>query len=904
MAVEAIGAAEEIWMNLKNRQVEWMKSASKVLRPAAAVAVMALTTQIASAGPDVIVGDLPNISDFGTLNSRHAYAVGTTSCNLGDAILTWTAGNNQHPVISQNIYRLANGRFQQLSQAWLKHGFCSLQGTVCMACTPGGDCNGLFPGCSDPYSSGLNGGQSGLGPKSEVNAATGAFPYPWVNRGTTGDTGDSNYKHLQPLVTDVDPASNAGALYFVSSMYVQPEDAAANNKNNNESYRRVTIGAAPGLAMTLQDSTQRQKPGIQAWKDQDATVTLTNIDVAGDGRFIVGVKATLVSGTTYHYEYAIQNLNSDRSGQSFSVPIPNGTTITSVGFSDVDYHSGEPYALTDWTSSVTSTAVTWSTQTFAQNANANALRWDTTYNFWFNANVAPGNGSSTITLFKTGSPTSVGACTVVPGGAGAPCNDACASAASAGTGSQTLSFNNTGATQDGPIECLASGNNQIGADLWYIWTNGPCTGTATITTCGSTFDTKIAVYNGTTCPTTTSSIACNDDSSTCAANSLQSAVTFSATGNAQYLVRVGGFNGATGAGTLNFTSPGGCGPVAPPNDLCANAIALANNVTANGTNVNATVTDAIPAGVCGTSDTTPDVWYTFQNGATVGTVTVTTCDTATNQDTVVSVYTGACGALTQIGCNDDTGGTCALRSTVTIANAPANQLYRVRVSGYNGITGAFTIRATGTAGGATPPANNDCANRAGIGLGATAFTTVNATTDGPTHAGCLYFGNNQITNDVWYNHPSQAAGRLLISTCNDVTFDSKIAVYRNSGCTNFDARLINCIDDTATCGTTTKVIVPVGPGQNYTLRIGGYNGATGTGNVTLTRFCVADTDDGTGTGFPDGGVGIEDLLYFLGLYNSGSILGDCDDGSGTGVPDGGIGIEDLLYYLERYNNGC
>jgi hypothetical protein len=68
--------------------------------------------------------------------------------------------------------------------------------------------------------------------------------------------------------------------------------------------------------------------------------------------------------------------------------------------------------------------------------------------------------------------------------------------------------------------------------------------------------------------------------------------------------------------------------------------------------------------------------------------------------------------------------------------------------------------------------------------------------------------------------------------------------------------------------------------------------------------CVADVDDGSGTGVPDGGVGIEDLLYYLGLYDAGTTCADVDDGSGTGVPDGGVGIEDLLYYLLRYDAGC
>jgi hypothetical protein len=90
--------------------------------------------------------------------------------------------------------------------------------------------------------------------------------------------------------------------------------------------------------------------------------------------------------------------------------------------------------------------------------------------------------------------------------------------------------------------------------------------------------------------------------------------------------------------------------------------------------------------------------------------------------------------------------------------------------------------------------------------------------------------------------------------------------------------------------------------------------ASGTGSYMLRVYlstntpppvaCVADMDDGTGSGTPDGGVGIEDLLYYLDQYDAGNTRADVDDGTGSGTPDGGVGIEDLLYYLERYDSGC
>lgn len=68
--------------------------------------------------------------------------------------------------------------------------------------------------------------------------------------------------------------------------------------------------------------------------------------------------------------------------------------------------------------------------------------------------------------------------------------------------------------------------------------------------------------------------------------------------------------------------------------------------------------------------------------------------------------------------------------------------------------------------------------------------------------------------------------------------------------------------------------------------------------------CVADVDDGSGAGFPDGGVTIDDLLYFLTVFESGDLAADVDDGSSTGTPDGGVTIDDLLYYLFRFEAGC
>ncbi len=68
--------------------------------------------------------------------------------------------------------------------------------------------------------------------------------------------------------------------------------------------------------------------------------------------------------------------------------------------------------------------------------------------------------------------------------------------------------------------------------------------------------------------------------------------------------------------------------------------------------------------------------------------------------------------------------------------------------------------------------------------------------------------------------------------------------------------------------------------------------------------CTADVDDGSSTGTPDGGVTIDDLIYYLTLFEAGDVHADVDDGTGTGTPDLGVTIDDLIYFLTRFEAGC
>ncbi|HEV8238745.1 MAG TPA: hypothetical protein VGS57_05215 [Thermoanaerobaculia bacterium] len=388
-------------------------------------------------GPDVVVfGFDDGVWPWGQSNGFVGYSVGTVSCNRGDTPLNWCAQSSgcapgatsaNHPAIGQNLYRLKDGRLEQIGMSWLKHGFTSLnQSSGGCTGSSGGGCqsppfngNQLGIGCTDPYSASLNGSRTRLGPHQEVNATTGALVIPHSTPGSTTVWEG----RLKVATTDVDPTVNpdagstsAGAAtkYFAEAQYIAGDDAMGGNGLNNASYQRVTVGASPSFPLTRTGSFFEQKSAIYAWPAQDPTVTVVTVDVPGSSpveRYQVARKVTDLGGGFWHYEYAVRNHNSERSARAFTVTFPVATTFSGIGFKDAEHHSGEPYATTDWSVSTTGTDVSWFTDIFTDNANANALRFTTMYNFWFDADQPPfsgsGNAMHTVGLFKPGTPDSV-----------------------------------------------------------------------------------------------------------------------------------------------------------------------------------------------------------------------------------------------------------------------------------------------------------------------------------------------------------------------------------------------------------------------------------------------------------------------------------------------------------------
>ncbi len=418
----------EIAITANMRAIEITQVVNGEARSSVMPSVEGVTSSLVS-GPDVIVGDLSGLAQFGSSGTMVGLAVGTDSCNAGVVPLNWFAlPNNDHPVIPQNLYRKSGGatndqRFEQVGQSSVKHAFTALQQNICgFGCSPTASTT-LGAGCSDPYSASLNSGGSGnnLGSRAWINPFTGAYP-----RGDSATPPNSHSGHAHTgtshrilvAMNDLNTTLNPGATYFAEAQYVTPHEYAwcqthpgECNMANNASYRQYSVSGTTSFSFSPVGATVRTKPAIVAWNG--ATINQIEPDPGNDGIGFVAYKVTNTSPGVWHYEYAVYNQNLDRAIQSFRVPLGAGVVVENIGFHAPPQHpawandgtvGSAGYSSTPWTPTQFSDSLTWSSETFAQNPNANAIRWGTLYNFRFDSESPPQTTNATVGFFKTGAP--------------------------------------------------------------------------------------------------------------------------------------------------------------------------------------------------------------------------------------------------------------------------------------------------------------------------------------------------------------------------------------------------------------------------------------------------------------------------------------------------------------------
>ncbi len=457
-----------------------------------------------------------------------------------------------------------------------------------------------------------------------------------------------------------------------------------------------------------------------------------------------------------------------------------------------------------------------------------------------------------------------------------PANDECAGAVAMFAGDlpfdttkSTTSDPNTDFGGPGNAVCDDNGNDTIQNDIWFTYT-AQCEGVTTVSTCDqATFDSRIEVYQGCgVCPPSPL-IACNDDGLSCGGGT--SATTFFATQGTCYTIRLGGSDIIeSGFGTLTINS-GSCfinntcraaGELNPLNE-CESCIPQLTQNNWSARAAGATCTD--DAEVC-TIDQCDGAGVCAHPPANVGTAcpddgqdcTLDACDGA-----------GACAhppAMAGTTCPDD-GAECTLDQcdgAGVCGHPPAgaglpciddgdvctlDQCDGAGVCGHPagpaGVPCDDGLACTGTG---EPGVGIDECDAAGNCVGQLDPNCSDNCIDAAVAFEGQNLGNNTgfgteiiascalSAHDAWFVHQAFCDGDIRFNTVGS-SIDTVLTVYDACG-----GPELACDDDGAP-GADATITIPVTAGQDYFVRVAGFNGAQGAIVLNITRLdaCLIDS---------------------------------------------------------------
>ena len=373
--------------------------------------------------------------------------------------------------------------------------------------------------------------------------------------------------------------------------------------------------------------------------------------------------------------------------------------------------------------------------------------------------------------------------------ADAPDNDLCGDAIVVGLGD--IQYSTIDAGTDGPElpqSCNEGFGNVFGADIWYSFTPG-YTGALRISTCNQAdYDTRLAAYEQ-GCDDLVL-VGCNDDGFGC--GSYSSDLLILVTVDVPILIRVGGWKGESGTGTLTLEIPldsdcfmdhaePGCDDQACSQQVCS--------------------------------------------------IQPSCCDQAWDQE-CASLALANCDNGGSEGCGDPDGDDCC-----TVHPAPfcsdedccdqvCNTFAECCQVEWDQlcVTIAEQICTTCDDPPPPPPANDDCGDAVLIDSELIPYTLVSATQSPEGSASCT----DDFGVDVWFIYEAECNGIATFSTCG-ATDASRIAVYEGDLCGN----LIELGCSEATCS---EVQVEVTCGMSYRVKVGGPGDVTG----ELASSCEGD----------------------------------------------------------------
>ncbi len=369
---------------------------------------------------DVALIGIGSVGQWARGNGLVAISPSATLKNVGTANVPWYSkfsgtfppyNNDQHPYLIWRIYRIKDGRFEQVGVSAVKHAFLTTN-TNCDvgACTgsdaPGGSGHILGLGCQDTYSQGNNNSTGALSFRNEIQSALGL----WNHTGSHFDqNGDGVQDHSGSGETFLDHGANvletdlqtANSTYYLDAWYVVRDDI---NIFNTMGWRQITPVFNGSMWTFATPTALINGPAVNAWVSDTAPPagSMNTVRTEPDGHLRVVVATRDLGGGQTRYEYAVVNHDFDRQVGSFFVPT-NGTTVTALYFHDVDRDAGS-----DWIVSQNENGITWT------HVGGNALDWGTTFNFGFTAPTLPIATHALLGAVEGGGPGLVSIATLAP----------------------------------------------------------------------------------------------------------------------------------------------------------------------------------------------------------------------------------------------------------------------------------------------------------------------------------------------------------------------------------------------------------------------------------------------------------------------------------------------------------
>ncbi|MCX6266437.1 MAG: T9SS type A sorting domain-containing protein [Bacteroidetes bacterium] len=393
-----------------------------------------------------------------------------------------------------------------------------------------------------------------------------------------------------------------------------------------------------------------------------------------------------------------------------------------------------------------------------------------------------------------------------------------------------LPFNTTNATNDGPsVPC---GSTDPDLNIWYNYT-ATFTGEAVVSLCGSSYDTRLNIFNGVGCTPLAPLLFCSDDFC-----GLQSQITFNVISGSIYKILVGGFS-STAFGPGYLTIKPTCLTECPPDATPENEPMIPDDgadVTNGGCNYTPFNYTPVVLGqtYCGMINTFLDAgiesrdldWYRLDLSAATDS-TLLTYDVYTSFNAMAFIIDAMAEDCLWYTMPDLKYPIPCKHTTLTARVKPGIYYLVVTTNGFTGLPAAagpylYLAKLTGV----TIPSNDYCQNAKAI----SEVTNLPFNTTAALHdetGTCLA---SSASRNIWYAYYPNCTGTATISLCGSF-YDTKMAVYEGAGCGPRGA-LLGCSDDY--CGLASSLSVPVIYGHAYLIEIGGFNPlAYGMGLLTI-----------------------------------------------------------------------